>query len=246
MKIYADYHIHSKYSKNGHSLNEFEDIVLNAISRDLKEIAISDHGIRHLFFGTSEENIIKARKEIDKLNIRYPEINIMLGIEANLISYNGETDITDVIKENCDIIQMGIHYGVLFKGLKGFIEFFLFNFLAKFIMPFRKIMIEKNTNAVIKAMDKYNIDIITHPGDKIPVNIEKIAKKANETNTALEINNSHNHLDIEEIKTASKYGVKFMIGSDSHNYENIGKCQNSLERLLNSKIDLIDVINLEV
>lgn len=246
MKVFADYHIHSKYSKNGHSLNEFEDIVINAISKNLREIAISDHGISHLFFGTSEENIIKARAEINKLKIRYPEINIMLGIEANLISYNGDTDITDIIIKNCDIIQMGIHYGVVFKGIKGFVEFFLGNFLAKFIKPLRIKMKEKNTNAMIKAMDKYNIDVITHPGDKIPIDIDKISEKASQTNTALEINNSHNHLNIEEIKTASKYGVKFMIGSDAHNYENIGEYSNSLERLLISKIDLINVINLEV
>lgn len=246
MNLTGDYHIHSKYSKNGHCKNEFEEIVKTAIKKGLREIAISDHGIKHIFYGTSEKNLLKARKEIDLLNEKYENINIKLGIEANLISFEGETDISSLVLENCDVIQMGIHYGVVFKGLKGAFEFLILNFLGRYIPSIRKKMITKNTLAMIKAMERYNIDIITHPGDKIPVDIDSIAKAAAKFGVKLEINNSHRHLSSDEIAVAAKYDVSFIIGSDSHDYENIGEFNSSLERILISGIDESRVVNLEV
>lgn len=246
MKLYSDYHIHSKYSKNGHCKSELEEIVVTAIDRGLKEIAVSDHGIRHFFYGTSEKNIIKARKEIDILKEKYPEIDIKLGIEANLISYDGDTDITQVIVDNCDVILVGIHFGVIFKGLWGSIRFFKLNFLGRFISPLRKYMAGVNTDGLIKAMEKYEIDIITHPGDKVPVDIERLAQAAERTNTALEINNSHRHLNVEEIRTASKYKVDFYIGSDAHVYEAIGEFSDSCDRIEKAGLEKDRIVNLEV
>ncbi len=246
MKLYSDYHIHSKYSKNGHCKSELEEIVKTAIDKGLKEIAVSDHGIKHFIYGTSEKNIIKARKEIDILKEKYPEINIKLGIEANLISYNGDTDITQVVVDNCDIIQVGIHFGVLFKGLWGNIRFFKLNFIGRFIKPLREYMTGINTEALIRSMDKYDIDIITHPGDKVPVDIERLAKAAERTNTALEINNSHRHLSVEEIKIASKYKVDFYIGSDAHVCEAIGEFTDSYDRIKKAGLKIDRIINLEV
>lgn len=246
MRINKDYHIHSKYSKNGHCKNEIEGIVQKAVSLGLDEIAISDHGVKHVLYGTNEKNLIKAKNEIIALNKKYEGINIKLGIEANLMSFDGLTDITDIVAENCEVIQMGIHYGVIFRGIRGFFEFFLLNFLARFISPIRRHMIKRNTDAMIKAMERYDIDIITHPGDKIPVDIERLSEKAAETNTILEINNSHKHLTKKEILIASKYDVDFIIGSDSHDYDQIGKFEDSLNRIVEAGLSMDRVVNLEV
>ncbi|MBV1758977.1 MAG: PHP domain-containing protein [Dethiosulfatibacter sp.] len=85
MRINKDYHIHSKYSKNGHCKNEIETIVQKAISIGLDEIAISDHGIKHVLYGTSEKNLIKAKNEIMDLNEKYKNINIKLGIDVFIL-----------------------------------------------------------------------------------------------------------------------------------------------------------------
>jgi putative hydrolase len=246
MKLNSDYHIHSKYSKNGHCKSELEEIVKTAIEKGLKEIAVSDHGIKHFLYGTSEKNIIKVRKEIEVLREKYPEINIKMGIEANLTSYDGHTDISQVVVDNCQVVQLGIHYGVVFKGLWGNMRFFIFNFFARYIGPLRKYMEKVNTNALIKAMENYDIDIITHPGDKVPVDIERLAQAAEKTHTALEINNSHRHLNVQEIKTASRYKVDFYIGSDAHIYEAIGECSDSCDRIEKAGLRLDRIINLEV
>jgi histidinol phosphatase-like PHP family hydrolase len=48
MQILADYHTHTKYS---HGKGTIEENVLEAISKGIKTIGISDHGYKHLAYG---------------------------------------------------------------------------------------------------------------------------------------------------------------------------------------------------
>ena len=65
MQILADYHTHTKYS---HGKGTIEENVLEAISKGIKTIGISDHGYKHLAYGIKLNDIYKMREEIDKLN----------------------------------------------------------------------------------------------------------------------------------------------------------------------------------
>jgi putative hydrolase len=47
MKLRADYHIHSTYSKNRHGKSTIEEIAARAHEIGLEEIAITDHGPGH-------------------------------------------------------------------------------------------------------------------------------------------------------------------------------------------------------
>lgn len=246
MKTYSDYHIHSIYSKNHHGKSELEEIVKKAIELKLEEIAISDHGLKHFLYGVKKKNIKKIRKEIDKLSEKYPQIKILHGIEANITSIDGDTDIDNDILENCDIILMGFHYGVIYKSVKDVFNFLILNFIGKYSGYIREKTTKINTDAIIKALRKYNIDILTHPGDKMFVDIEKIAEVAEKTNTMLEINNSHGHLSVEELKLASKYNVKFVINSDAHIVDKIGTYEKSLDRVKEADIDIQKIVNLKI
>lgn len=245
MKTYADYHIHSEYSRNKHGKGTLEDITKRAVELGLEEIAVSDHGLKHFMFGIRTKNVKKAREEINELNKKYPQIKILQGIEANLTSMDGHSDINEVITKNCDIVLLGFHYGVTFRTIKDAFVLLVLNYFAKYSDKLRKKMIEINTKALEEVMHKYDIDVLTHPGDKIFVDIERIAKAAEETNTILEINDSHGHLNIEEIKKVSKYNVKFIIGSDAHSVENIGNCDNSIERAVKAGLDFKRIINIK-
>ena len=54
---------------------------------------------------------------------------------------------------------------------------------------------------MIRAINRYPVDIITHPGSKARLNIEKLARAAHEKGVALEINSSHSQLSLENIKS---------------------------------------------
>ncbi len=244
MKSRKDYHIHSKFSSVNHAKDSVEEIVKVAISKNLSEIAITNHGPAHIFFGIRVKQLAKLRKEIDTLNKKYPEINILLGVECNITSLKGDTDITDEVMRLCDIILCGFHVGVSYKNICDFFSFMIMNNLAK-ILPFlRKGQIRRNTTAITSAMNRYNIDILTHPGEKLLVDMELLAKAAELNGVALEINNSHEHLSVSEIVICSKYDVKFSINSDAHKKERVGGYSEGLKRAISAGINLNRIINL--
>ena len=109
----------------------------------------------------------------------------------------------------------------------------------------REKMIDLNTNTMVKALENNDIFIITHPGDKIDVDIEKIAQTCEKTNTVMEINNHHPHLSVEEIKISSHYNVKFSLGSDAHHRKNIANVNDSIKRVIESGLDISRIINID-
>lgn len=245
MKITADYHVHSTYSRRNHGKSTIEEIVQKSVELGLEEIAITDHGPRHYLFGIHENKIKEAKETVIEMRKKYPQIKILLGVEANILDYEGNTDITDEVLKYCDIILCGYHIGVLFSSPKDAWKFTVMNKIGRKNKKVFDEMKEKNTDAVIKAMNKYKINILTHPGDKIPLNTEKIAKAAENTGTILEINNSHSHLNAEEIKIAKKYNVKFVINSDSHIKDKIGSYEKGLKAAMDADLDLSRIINLK-
>jgi len=245
MKLTADYHIHSTYSRHNHGKSTIEEIVQKAVELGLEEIAITDHGTKHYLFGIQMSKISEAKNIVTDMRQKYPQLKILYGVEANILDYNGKTDINEEILKHCDIVLCGFHLGALFSTFGDFWKFIVLNFIGRYNKKLNEKMTRKNTEAFINAMNKYKINILTHPGDKIPLDIDKIAAAAEKTGTILEINNSHGHLNSEEIKTASKYNVKFVINSDSHIKDKVGSCANAVKAAQDAGLDLKRIINLQ-
>ncbi len=238
MVVVADYHMHTKFS--GDSKNELEAIVKKAIELGLVEIAITDHGPAHNGYGIKKSNYPILRAEIDRLNQLYPQINILLGLEANLLGVDGEIDIDAHMWELIDWVNAGYHFGSnLFKDYK----IHIYNFLSGFSPVFYKKAKALNTQSMIQAMKKNKINMLTHPGAKGPIDVDAVAQVAAETGTILEINNAHGHLTLEEIKIAMKYPVKFAVCSDAHKIENVGRVENALDRAYIAGVPLENIYN---
>lgn len=244
MKVIKDYHIHSKFSKIRHAKNTAEEIVKKAIEHGLSEIAISNHGLKHISYGIRKDSLVTLKNEIDDLNSKYSKINILLGIEANLLSLSGNTDIDSIIIENCDIVLFGYHTFVKYSTFVDAFHFLVLNKLAiKF--GFMKDRIRKrNTDAILNSFAKNKINVLTHPGEKLIVDIERIAEAAEKYNVMLEINTNHKHLSVEEIMICKKYNVKFIISSDAHEVSYIGDYTSAINRIKESDLDIINIYNL--
>lgn len=245
MKINKDYHVHSILPRTSHAKSSIEEIVIEAINKGLKEIAISNHGLAHVLYGFRKDYIPTLKAEISALNKKYPQIKILLGVEANILSLTGYTDIEKEILDNCDVILCGYHLFVKYKSFKDFWNFVVLNYLAK-KFGFRKEKQRKiNTQAIVEAMNKNKMFLLTHPGRKLVYDIEEIAKAASKNNIILEINNNCDSLSVEEIKICEKYDIKYMINSDSHIKDTVGNCEFGINRAIESGLDLDKIINLE-
>lgn len=243
MKITGDYHTHTIYS---HGTGTIKDNVEAAINKGLKEIAICDHGPGHYLYGVKKKDIFKMRKEIDALNKEYESkgIKILFGIEANVIGYDGTIDVDDEILKQIDILLLGFHYGVTPKSIKDGVFMYTLNPISKLVPIFRKKVEEKNTQALINAINKYPVDIITHPGSKAKLDIKKVAKAAYRNGVALEINSSHSQLSIDNIKIALTEDVEFCINSDAHDPRNVGNVEEGIKRALKAKVPIHKIRNI--
>ena len=247
-KMIYDLHTHTVYS---HGKGEIEDNILTAISKGLETVAIADHGPGHLNYGIKRQDIGRMRAEVDNLaGIHQREINVLLGVEANIISTgkgigsgagtgNG-IDLSPEEMKAFDFIIAGYHYGVK-NGycVKNWVEHHL-----PVRGPLSKKMRLLNTEMTVNALYQNDIKILSHPGDKGQFDILAIAKACRETDTLMEINTWHKHLSVADLKLLKNTENKFIISSDAHKPERVGDFESGLARALEAGIDPERIVNI--
>ena len=108
-KMLFDYHTHTTFS---HGKGSIEDNVKEAVKKGLKAIAITDHGPGHMTYGIKREDVPVMRAEIERLKPLYPQIEIYLGVEANIIDTGNNLDVTSEEIPQYDFILAGYHFGI--------------------------------------------------------------------------------------------------------------------------------------
>lgn len=223
----TDYHTHTIYS---HGKGTVLENAQAAKEKGFKEIAITDHGFNHMCYGVLRKclpdlyaDIIEAERETG--------LKVYLGIEANIISFDGDVDITPKDFEYVEFLVVGFH---LFASTKipSFFNFILGNIFSTKVNKWSKERIEKNTQAYVKAVHKYPIDIISHLGYYCKVNCYEVAKACAETNTYIELNGKRIHFSQQDIDDMLKTDVKFVIDSDAHSPSRVGDfemCQKMID-----------------
>ena len=255
-----DYHTHTTYSRGfmkPHGKGSVEDNVIAGIGRGLKEIAISDHGPGHLFYGSKRDRIDDLRWDIITSQKRHPEIKIYMSVEANIVESGSGIDVDFEEAEKFDFLIAGYHYGVKHghmianytnarKKAQGGGNNGLFDATGYPLDTNKKNerLRELNTLMYIKALRQNDIKILTHPGDKAPVDMAEIAKVCAERGTWMEINTWHMHLTVEEIRLCMKEDVKFVISSDAHTPDRVGTFGPGLVRALEAGLDPGRIVNI--
>ena len=235
MALLADYHTHTKYSRNNHGKSTIEQNVRVAYEKGLRQIAITDHGFNQKISGVRRKDIPQVKAEIEEAKELYP-IDVLLGVEANLISSTGDIDIIPEDYENLDIILCGFHRVVKSTSKREQFRFIIKNILCEIFHHTSKKQREKNTNAYINAMRKYDIDIITHLNHACKVDVEKVARVAKETNTYIELNGKRLGMTDAEILKCYELGCKFVINSDAHSANRVGDCHLGLQAALRLRL----------
>ena len=233
-----DHHTHTTFS---HGKGSIEDNVKVAVQKGLKSIAITDHGPGHLTYGIDRNKIKVMREEVERLKLVYPQIEILLGVEANTIRVAPYIDLTEEDKKDLDIVLAGYHFGILKAGM---VPNYINSHTGLFGRENSSLKVE-NTAMILNALYENDIAVLTHPGDKGPFDIEDIAKACVDTDTMIEINAKHKHLNVEEIKLAANYDVKFVIGSDAHISSKVGSFEEPLIRALQAGLDPERIVNIE-
>ena len=243
MLLYGDYHTHTTYSRHKHGKGSVLENASVAADKGLKEIAITEHGFNHWAFGLRRKNIPQLQEDI--LNAKeVTGVNVLFGIEANLISIDGDIDIKEMDYEFLDVLLMGYHKAVSTVTFKDKV---LLNWANAFDAIFRpsKERINRNTTAFLKALDKYPIDVITHLNYGFETDTIAVAKMAKQKGVLVELNGKRISFTEEEIEIMKDEGVKFIINSDAHTPEKVGEVNNGLNLVYKYNIPLSQVVNVD-
>lgn len=232
MKLLADLHTHSKFSRFKHGKNTIEEMALEANEIGLVEIAITDHGYAH-FFRTNKQNLKQARKIIDEINT-WSKTKVLLGIEADIVSENGDLDIDNETLSMLDILIVGYHK-------------MIFTDFANFFGKTKKTEEAKRkcTAAFVNAINKYPVTIVSHLDSVLTTDLYEIGKACRERGTMVEINNRHTKWNEKQMQDLLDSGCMFVISSDAHSRNQVGKVDRAMEYITKYDIPSERIANVE-
>ncbi|MBP1752584.1 MAG: hypothetical protein H6Q57_1420 [Geobacteraceae bacterium] len=223
MKIIADMHTHSVAS--GHAYSTVNELARAARQKGLEAFALTDHG--PALPGGPHLYHFGAMRFIPAW---IDGVRVFRGVEANIISVDGSIDMPDRYLAKLDFVMAGLHESCGFDD-QG---------------------IDRNTEAVLRAMENPRIKAISHAGNpEFPVHLEELVRGARETVTALEINNSSFSISrkgsrphcerLAELLVLSDAPV--IVGSDAHIAQGVGEFDEAVALLEMTGIPAGQVVN---
>jgi DNA polymerase (family 10) len=193
----GDLHVHSKASDGR---NRIEELAREAEARGLQYVAITDHSVRlTVAHGLDRKRVEKQIEEIDLLNGKFNGVQILKGIEVDILE-NGDLDLPDSLLGKLDLVIGAVH--------------------SQF-----KLTRQKQTERILRAMDHPHFTLLAHPSGReigkreaYDVDMERIIRHARERGCYLELNSQPERLDLIDIhcQMAKAEGVLVAINSDSH------------------------------
>ncbi len=241
MKLTADYHTHTVYSDGDNTILEN---VTRAKEVGLREIAITEHGFSHVWFGIHRKEMPQFIKEIREAEAQ-TGMRALVGIESNIRGISGLCDLNESDYENFDVYLAGVHVVIHYDRCKdskiGWGSWLKNKFHTK---PSKK-LIEYTTKAYINAIKNHPIDVLTHLNYLCFSDAVEVAKCCRDYGTYLEISSKKPHLTDEELAAVSDTGVRFVINSDAHWTERIGECKLAEEQIMRVGVPLDRIDNID-
>ncbi len=210
MVLKVDTHTHTVASC--HAYSTLKENAVEAYAKGLEVLVNSDHG--PAVQGAAPAYILSSVLRFVPETVE--GVRIVKGVEANIIDYEGGTDIKPKYFVHTEFAIASLH-GVCIKD-GGMI---------------------KNTDAVIGALNNPYIDVIGHSGNpQFPIDIDAYLDEVEKHNKLVEINNQSfvfregstaNCMEI--IRRCKARGIRLTVASDAHFYKNVGGFGNSLKAL---------------
>lgn len=200
--IRGDLHMHTTATDGKNSL---EEMIAAARKRKLKYIAITDHSQRVTMAGGLDELRLLAQwAEIDRLNDSLSGIQVLKGIECDILEKGG-LDIEDDVLAQADWVVCSIHYG-------------------------QNQPREQITRRILGAIENPHVSAIAHPTGRLinrrkpyDVDLDAVYQAAQEHGKLLELNANPARLDLDDVACAAAkaHGVKIVISTDAHKIEGL-------------------------
>ncbi len=208
MQLVLDTHTHTLVS--GHAYSTLREMIEAAKEKGLQLLAVTEHGPQ--MRGSATEMYYRNFRVVPR---QYGALTLMMGMEANITDHHGKLDCSTGDQKRLDYLIASIHLTTLAPGSR-----------------------EENTAAYLGAMENPYVNTIGHVDDgRYPVDMEEVVKKARETHTLLELNNTSLHPqcprkdarehDLEMLSLCVEYQVPIVLNSDAHICFDVGNLERA-------------------
>ena len=239
MNITADYHSHTTYS---HGKGSIADNARVASEKGLDFLAITDHAVRHPFIGVSRKKYDTMRADMDEVQKNYPDLKLLLGVEANILGIDGDIDVTPEDSDRLDILIAGYHLTSLPYKVRDFFKITC-SAIARYCFKPTKAQIARQTKMYVNAVKKNKIDIVTHPGFRLDVDYKELGKVCADYGTYVELSSRHCTPDEKGLEELLLTDCQFVLDSDAHRPENVGECTFAKELVEKLGVDSQRIAN---
>ncbi len=236
MAFWGDYHTHTVYS---HGKGSIEDSVLKAAKLGLRELGITEHGFNHLCYNLRRGELARMRSQIEMLAQKYPQVKVYVGVEANILSPKGKIDVRGSDKPKLDITVCGYHK--LVRAFPAQPQYFFPNNLG---LSGAK-TVARNTAAYLSALEKNEIDILSHPGNSCKCDVREVARACKYFGTYFELNGKRISLSDDELAAVAEEDCEFIASSDAHEPRRVGDFSLPVKRIEKLGIPLSRLANYE-
>jgi len=221
IELVADLHIHTISS--GHAYSTVAEIIDCAVHKGLQCIALTDHGPampggpHRYHFG----NLFVVPE-------REKTVEILRGIEANIIDRDGTLDISEYYLQQLDLVWAGFHMPCMQPATRAL-----------------------NTEVLLRTLENPYVDGIVHPGNPdFPIHEEAVVLAAREKGKLLEINNSSFLIRrgsktrcLEIARLVRHHGGLVSLNSDAHIAGDVGSSDIALSLAHEAGLSPRQIIN---
>ncbi|MGI6357970.1 MAG: PHP domain-containing protein [Bacillota bacterium] len=244
-ELFADWHTHTIYSDGKGSI---ADNLRAASQAGLEQVAITDHAPNNLGVGIKdmEQTLAEMRAEIDRCNRQHRKTKTLLGLEANVIDHEGKLDVPEYLRSSLDLLAVSLHPLVRPGNVWDGVRMFAPNLLQRATQLRSRRLRNLNTKAMVEAVQRHQVSFVAHPGLWIDIDTAELARVCASRDTAMEINCAHADRLAGYVQAALPSGVDFVINSDAHTPEEVGKLEAGIklaqrlcldpERIRNAKV----------
>jgi DNA polymerase (family 10) len=195
-QIKGDLHTHTNLTDGLAPLRRMLDA---AAAKGYAYYAVTDHAPNLYMQRMTDEKMLEQRRELRKLQAKFPEMTLLHGTELN-IDPEGGVDWDEEFLSGFDLTVASVH--------------------SHFTQSR-----DDMTRRFIRAMENPRVHVIGHMTtrkigrrDPVDVDLDAVFSAAARTGTALEVNAYPDRLDLrdEHVLWARRHGVKFAVDTDSH------------------------------
>jgi DNA polymerase (family 10) len=222
--LVGDLHMHTTASDGKASLRE---MVVAAIDRGLKYVAITDHSPRvSMANGLSPDRLRQQWKEIDNLRRDFDDFTILKGIECDILEKGG-MDLPDDVLAEADWVIASVHYG-------------------------QQQSREQITDRILGAIENPHVSIVAHPTGRLigrrepyAVDLEAVFTAAAKHGKLMEINANPARLDLDDVAAAAakRHGIPIVISSDAHSTMGLNVLRYGVLQARRAGLTAVDVAN---